>query len=361
MNLQKYIEQLIEDLDELTKNPPSPAYIEAPPHLENEVEISELALVPYKPISEWTGIPFEAFPEEYQLTTKQCQEVIDAIYRLFEAMNIELVDSAAKKMPAKDLYFVLTSSWDNFIQYLPNAGFDLELCTDGPEDCPYGEEYCSCGDYWEEELDHNNLHERYNKVIPEIAKTINSGHTCFLNLDTLEIESSGIQTSNIAEHAGLKNKEWDLCCRIEPEDKIGNNDTMKSFLLGIVNNQLRIQLSNAIEKENASEAFNSIIKKTDLFEEWLDYKKECNQTYIKKNIWTSINNIQIWPSEEINGFYNDDGEKIDPESVPIPGLCIICIRYQDADPEEKLLCMMNRHDQRNDANFECDMFEKNPF
>ncbi len=57
--------------------------------------------------------------------------------------------------------------------------------------------------------------------------------------------------------------------------------------------------------------------------------------------------------EDINGFYNDDGTKIDPESVPIPGLCVVCRKYQIDDWEENMLCTLNRNDQRNDKNFKC--------
>lgn len=62
--------------------------------------------------------------------------------------------------------------------------------------------------------------------------------------------------------------------------------------------------------------------------------------------------------EVINGFYNDDGIKIDPNSVPVPGLCIICKQYQLDDWEENLLCLMNRHDQRNETNFKCGAYIK---
>ena len=72
-------------------------------------------------------------------------------------------------------------------------------------------------------------------------------------------------------------------------------------------------------------------------------------------------NDQSWPEEfpEIfNGYYNDDGTKIDPESVPIPGLCIICKKYQSDDWEENMLCTLNRNDQRDEPDFKCGMFDK---
>ena len=36
--------------------------------------------------------------------------------------------------------------------------------------------------------------------------------------------------------------------------------------------------------------------------------------------------------DEIDGFYDDDGTKIDPNLIPKPGLCISCIH--DDDPSE---------------------------
>ena len=59
-----------------------------------------------------------------------------------------------------------------------------------------------------------------------------------------------------------------------------------------------------------------------------------------------------------NGFYSDDGELINPEGIPLPGLCILCQSYQMYDPEEDLLCQMNRYDQRHDREFNCGVFEK---
>lgn len=63
-------------------------------------------------------------------------------------------------------------------------------------------------------------------------------------------------------------------------------------------------------------------------------------------------------SDFVGGFFNDDGTPFDPDSVPIPGLCIICKMYQNEDPEENFLCLMNRNDQRNEPNFKCGGFEK---
>jgi hypothetical protein len=63
-------------------------------------------------------------------------------------------------------------------------------------------------------------------------------------------------------------------------------------------------------------------------------------------------------SDFTGGFFNDDGTPIDSDSLPVPGLCIVCKKYQYDDPEENFLCMMNRNDQRDDPGFQCGAFEK---
>jgi hypothetical protein len=61
---------------------------------------------------------------------------------------------------------------------------------------------------------------------------------------------------------------------------------------------------------------------------------------------------------ELNGFYDDDGNKIDPLTIKKPGLCLLCKHDEESDMVENILCIMTRHDQRNEENFECGAFEE---
>jgi len=54
---------------------------------------------------------------------------------------------------------------------------------------------------------------------------------------------------------------------------------------------------------------------------------------------------------EIDGFYLDDGTKVDPNLIPKPSLCISCIK--DDDPSEEVICTLTRIDQRNNSEFKC--------
>jgi len=58
--------------------------------------------------------------------------------------------------------------------------------------------------------------------------------------------------------------------------------------------------------------------------------------------------------EEINGYYDDDGNKLNPDLIPKPGLCLVC--KLDGDPYEEILCNLNRLDQVNESEFKCGAF-----
>lgn len=141
--MQKYINQLITDLEEAAQQPPSASFIEIPPHFSGLPEDAELALTPYKSIEKWTGIKQEVFPDSTQLQGKQWDQVNEAIFKVFESLNLDLVD-VPPDYPRELLYETLTTNWDHPVQYLSLSGMDLELCTGDPLNCPYGK-YCDCG------------------------------------------------------------------------------------------------------------------------------------------------------------------------------------------------------------------------
>jgi len=60
--------------------------------------------------------------------------------------------------------------------------------------------------------------------------------------------------------------------------------------------------------------------------------------------------------DDITGFYDDDGTKINPELVPKPSLCITC-KKDDLGGEEEILCILNRHDQKDEDDFKCGAYE----
>ena len=53
-------------------------------------------------------------------------------------------------------------------------------------------------------------------------------------------------------------------------------------------------------------------------------------------------------------YHDDDGNELNPDLIPVPGLCVVCQSYND--PDELIECNLARLDQHNDAEFICCAF-----
>jgi hypothetical protein len=294
--MEKYIHQLIEDLEEVAKNPPKPSYIEPPPHLEDDDVISELALVPFKTLEELTGIKQEVFPEINQLQGDQWQRVNEAIFKVFESLNIELVD-APPDIPPEWLYEVLTTNWQHEVQYLPSSGMDLELCTGDPETCPYGE-FCDCG----EESDEYELPEKFTPIINPIAQSIDAGFICYLNPETLEMEDVPksmmddpyefkMVTGIDLEEEELKHESWDKCYVFEPLDSDESFRIMESFAKNVEDEILQEELFYALSHHKPFGHFKAIIDHSPFRQDWFDFKIQWLEDHVKQIIYSEIHKM----------------------------------------------------------------------
>ncbi|MFA4852955.1 MAG: hypothetical protein WC868_06610 [Bacteroidales bacterium] len=62
--------------------------------------------------------------------------------------------------------------------------------------------------------------------------------------------------------------------------------------------------------------------------------------------------------EEINGFYDDDGNKLNPDLYPKPQLCLSCKINSEPGFEDEMLCALNRLGSRNGKEFKCGAYEE---
>jgi hypothetical protein len=53
-------------------------------------------------------------------------------------------------------------------------------------------------------------------------------------------------------------------------------------------------------------------------------------------------------------YYDDAGNEINIESIPLPQLCLNCEKKDD--PYEEILCNLNRFDQQGEKDFKCFAF-----
>ena len=55
------------------------------------------------------------------------------------------------------------------------------------------------------------------------------------------------------------------------------------------------------------------------------------------------------------GYYDDDGNELNPDLVAKPSLCVSCAK--DGDLGEEMLCVLNRLGQQDEPDFECGAYE----
>lgn len=211
--------------------------------------------------------------------------------------------------------------------------------------------------------------EKYKKVVSEIADSIDAGLVCYLNPETLETEEIPKNmlndpnefeeiTGDTLDSRNLKHNEWKNCITFEPLESHESFKIMEQFADNMDDIKFHEKLINILNRRKPFANFKAIIDNSLYRQNWFDFKTQWLENHVKELLLMELEESQENFSEEINGFYNDDGTKIDPETVPVPGLCVICKSHQADDWEENLLCLMNRHDQRNEDDFKCEAFEK---
>ncbi len=293
-NIQKYVNQLIEDLEHVAKNPPTPTYYETPPHLEQLPDAAELSLTPYKTLEELTGIRQEMFPEIIDLYPDQCKQVNEAIFKVFDALKIELVD-APKNIPPEWLYDVLTTNWQHHVQHLPGFGMDLEPCTGDPKTCPYGD-HCDCGKDW----DIYELPDRFDlPLVEHIVEHLIKGHTGYLNPDTLEIKYNS-ETLENPTNATSNHSNWNECITFFPLKEEEWLDLMESFMVQIEDESFQEEISCVINSKNALENFNFLISNSKQANHWFVFQFDYFKDKVRSTIHSALHkNIEPLNKDEL--------------------------------------------------------------
>jgi hypothetical protein len=149
--IQKYINQLIDDLDKKTKEaldrPSIPDNIE----IRSAKDMKDLVEKPFLSLEELSGINYGSFPDIVSLNGIQVRQILVAILQLFDAYKLKI--HHPENIPAEIKYDAIVSEWDSiFIKDLPESGDDIDLCTSDIETCPYAL-YCNCEEMDDDLLD----------------------------------------------------------------------------------------------------------------------------------------------------------------------------------------------------------------
>jgi hypothetical protein len=87
-----------------------------------------------------------------------------------------------------------------------------------------------------------------------------------------------------------------------------------------------------------------------------DSDYEIDSAIVKSENKKGLRHINDIDPTKIAGFFDDDGYERNTDLLKKPGLCMTCVH--DNDPNQEILCNMNRYDQRKDIGFKCFAYKK---
>ena len=151
----------------------------------------------------------------------------------------------------------------------------------------------------EEEDDMVQIPERYNKVVKEIAGSIDAGLVCFLRTDTLEIDDIPYELYSSATlykmNTGFTLKDfkpkythWKKYITIEPMVPNESFKIMEKFVDQLDKSKLKIKLMNALQNRKPFANFKYIIDNSEIRQEWFDFKDKKLQEYVSSMIEINI-------------------------------------------------------------------------
>jgi len=170
MSLQRYINQLLQDIGAATQNVPEPWY-----PLEEEAD-EEFGVLPWmedpenaptKSLEEWTSLKKEQFPPESRLTDTQVSDLLCAMKAMLDAYNCSAVFQI--EVPDRIQYRVIRERFRQEVPMLKANYFFFELCDKKDKKdrsgCLLGEKYCHCADPYEEYMLKRRYGDDWHKYI----------------------------------------------------------------------------------------------------------------------------------------------------------------------------------------------------
>ncbi|MEM1124771.1 MAG: hypothetical protein AAGJ18_30315, partial [Bacteroidota bacterium] len=149
MSLQRYIDQLLEDIQVATENVPEPW---SPADEEVDEEFGLLPWMedpenaPTKSLEEWTTLKKEQFPPENRLTDRQVEVLLKAVKNMLDHYNCSAVFQI--EVPPRIQYRVIRTRFQQEVPMLKANYYFFEFCdkkdNQDRSTCILGEKYCHC-------------------------------------------------------------------------------------------------------------------------------------------------------------------------------------------------------------------------
>lgn len=143
--MERYIEQLLEDIEEAKGNVPAfPFCTDRTLFLLSPQ--AERATAPEKPLGQWLGLERLQFPPSCRLNTDQIKRLMLAMEDLLVMFNYITYFPTSYPLAAR--YDILVNHLDKKTPLLTYNFWQIDFCEYDINNCPFGQAHCQCK-YWD--------------------------------------------------------------------------------------------------------------------------------------------------------------------------------------------------------------------
>ena len=142
--MQKYVEQLIDDM-QIAQKRPRPPKMELPPELEFMRGAEEFLHGDLYEMGNLFGLEKLQFPTVDRLNSKQINLFVLEFEKLWYAFNY--IPDFPDGLPDTVKYKLFVDYLDYSTNHVSQGHQHIEFCSYDLESCPFPEEFCQCKDY----------------------------------------------------------------------------------------------------------------------------------------------------------------------------------------------------------------------
>lgn len=157
---------------------------------------------------------------------------------------------------------------------------------------------------YEEPDEQIEIPEKYQKLVREVADTIDAGMICYINPDTLEMEvvPAGLindpydfvmSTGYSLKDYDLKHHKWKKCITIEPLQSRESFQIREKFIDQIEDNILRKKVIYALQHRHPFARFKELVEYSEYRQKWFDFKQKQLEEYVWKEIEYELEKDQL--------------------------------------------------------------------
>lgn len=163
--MQKYVNQLIEDIEEIIEWKIEGKTLQKIDSFEEQMEEVEkyISTRPSKTFGDYTGLTKIQFPPPERLSFQQMNELANALDRLLFTFHIRA--NLPEILPVAVAYQALVDLLDRAVMIMNRGLMGIEFCSYDCQNCPWDLAYCTCIEH----ADEAGKEMLQNKVIQPIA------------------------------------------------------------------------------------------------------------------------------------------------------------------------------------------------